>query len=503
MSPLGSPWRIFLGRLSLASALSLSALCALGALGAPEARAELPAPRLWLAPTTHDGSTSGQQLSKSVLSSVKEYLAKNKRFVVEDGKAPKPRSAEDPRVGQAESYKHTAIESFRQGKLEEARETLVTSINLFKSAIASLGDIKSLYQALTYLAAINLALEYDGDAKDTFRDLAAILPADYEWNSDIPEAVKKGVEKERKTLGKKKTGGLSITTEPSGAMVRVDGVERCKSPCEVKGLLPRAHYIQVEKEGAGKAGGVLNVKAGFLHEMRYTLALTPIIERAEPVSSEQLRRLNDPFARGDLGHDLRAALEEISNEQEVQGVLLSHLVTTDREMTLFTYLYVLSQQRLFAVTPERFRPNLSGVKIAAMKLVMDMEKLVPAYPEDRVVGDAHEPFTLALAAAKAQAAGEPVAVVKPLTPFTAPTTAAPPKVNLDGEFGPNNLPPPSNPSLLPSPTVKDEPRDNGRAWYASPWLWTGVGVVVLGAAGTAGYLMLDNQEKTFTSEVAW
>lgn len=498
MSCLGSQWRKF-------STLALALAPALSALSAAPAGAELPAPRLWLAPTTHDGSTLGQQLSKSVLSSVKEYIAKNKRFLVEDGKAPKPRTADDPRVGQAESYKHTAIEAFRAGKMEEARETLVTSINLYKAAIASLSSIKSLYQALTYLAAANLALEYDGDAKDVFRDLAAVLPDDFEWSDDITEAIKQGVAKERKSLAKKKTGGLSITTEPSGATVRIDGVERCKSPCEVKELLPRAHYIQVEKEGAGKAGGVLTVKAGFLHEMRYTLALTPIIERAEPVSSEQLRRLNEPFARGEFGTELRGVLEEISTEQEVQGVLLSHLVTTEREMTLFAYLYILNQQRVFAVTPERFRPNLSGVKIAAMKVVMDMEKIVPAYPEDRVVGESHEPFKVALAAAKVQAAGEPVAAVKPLTPFVAPTGAPPPKVNLNGEFGPNNLPPPSNPALLPSPEIKGSPKDSEGAWYTSPWLWTGVGAVVLGAVGTAGYIMYNNQSeyKTFTSEVAW
>ena len=100
----------------------------------------------------------------------------------------------------------------------------VTSIKGFQKSVASIRDMKSVFQALYYAAAVSLKLEYDDDANDYFRQLAAIAP-EGDFEVDVSDKVRKKYEKERRKLLKKKTGAISVETPPPGGMVSVDGVE--------------------------------------------------------------------------------------------------------------------------------------------------------------------------------------------------------------------------------------------------------------------------------------
>lgn len=464
----------------------------------PLAFADLPAPRIWLAPTTHDGSTKALQLSARVHTSLKKYLRKTKRFRVEDGKVPKvARAKSDGRVAKAESYKYTAIQAFRNGQYEKAEETLKVSLKLYQDAVASVRELDALYQVLIYLGATYTMLDYGGDAKDFYWQLAALVPEDYQLPKDIPEKAVKAYEKERKRLYKKKKGALTIDSVPPGVQVKVNGVDRCVTPCEVTALPRGTHYVQLSKEGAGKAGSLAKVKAGYATPLKYTLSEAPVVQKAEPVTPEQLKRINDQVSAGKLGQELRAIADEVGSEQEVQGVLMSHLLDQGGELKLFLYVYAVDEKTTYWVTPQAMRASLSSAQVTAMKSVSDMEEIFTHFPTERQVDGEHAPFTEALAKSKLVAAGVKVGAAgpKPIKPFTGspkPTTT-------------NALPPPSNPALLPPPPAPEEEEDATGAWYTSTWLWASVGVVALGAAGTAGYFMIENQNKVknFNGEVVW
>jgi len=487
MSSLRSTGQIFV-------ALSVS----LALITPPKAFADLPAPRIWLAPTTHDGSTKALQLSARVHTSLKKYLRKTKRFRVEDGKMPKvARRATDGRVAKAESYKYTAIQAFRAGKYEEAEETLKVSLKLYQDAVASVRELDALYQVLIYLGATYTMLDYGGDAKDFYRQLAAVVPGDYKLPSDIPPKAVKAYEKERKRLLKKKKGALTIESEPAGAQVKVNGVERGVSPCEVRDLPRGTHYVQLVKEGAGKAGSLAKVKAGYATPLKYSLREGPIVQKAEPVTPEQLKRINDQISAGKIGQELRAIADEVGGEQEVQGVLVSHLLDQGGELKLFLYVYVVDEKTTFWLTPQAMRASLSSAQVTAMKSVSDLEEIFPRFPVERQVDGEHAPFTEALKKSKLVAAGVKVSTgPKPIA--TLPTKAPAKRAG-------STLPPPSNPALLPPPPAPEEDEDDAGAWYTSTWLWASVGVVALGAAGVGGYYMIENQNKVknFNGEVVW
>lgn len=464
----------------------------------PQAFAELPAPRVWLAPTTHDGSTKALQLSARVHTSLKQYLRKTKRFQVEDGKVPKTsKSKVDDRVTKAESYKYSAIQAFRAGKYEEVEETLKVSLKLYQDAIASVRELDALYQVLIYLGATYTMLDYGGDAKDFYQQLSAIVADDYKMPSDIPGKALEAYQKERTRLYKKKKGALSIESDPPGAKVKVNGIDRCETPCDVTDLARGTHYVQLFKEEVGKAGSLAKVKAGYATPLKYTLSKAPIVQKTEPVSPEQLKTLNDLIAAGNIGQEFRAIADEIGTEQEVQAILVSHLLDQGEELKIFIYLYAVDQKTTFWVTPQAMRASLSQAQVIAMKSVSDLENIFPRFPDERKIDGEHPPFTEALKQSKLVAAGVKVAATTP-TPIK-PFTAKPAPVQT------NALPPPSNPALLPPPPPPEKEEDDSGAWYTSTWLWTSVGVVALGAVGTAGYFMIENQNKVknFSGDVVW
>ena len=109
--------------------------------------AQAKAPRTFVITTVTDGRQESDQLSKRLDGSLREYLKRSVRVDLVDGKA-KRRGSTDTVLMEAESTKVSAIDLFNAGKNEEALEGFVTAIKGFQKSVASIRDMKSVYQAL-------------------------------------------------------------------------------------------------------------------------------------------------------------------------------------------------------------------------------------------------------------------------------------------------------------------------------------------------------------------
>lgn len=67
-------------------------------------------------------------------------------------------------------------------------------------------------------------------------------------------------------------GKLSLDSEPSGARVRLDGVERCTTPCQLDGLAPGKHLAQFDMSGYVSLTRVVDVGEGEAPPIKATLA---------------------------------------------------------------------------------------------------------------------------------------------------------------------------------------------------------------------------------------
>ena len=495
----------------------------------------LPLPRVFVVPPSGDGQKQTEQIGKRLTSSLKEYLKKSKRLKLEDGKA-KRRASKDGKLMEAESLKVSSIDLYKAGKFNEAQTGLVSSISGFQKSVASIRDMKSVYQALYYAAAASLALEYDDDAKDYFRQLAAIAPeGDFEVQVDAK--VKKKYLRERKRLLKKKKGALSIETTPAGAKVWVNGIERCVSPCEVKDLPRGKHYIWVEKVGVGKAGSVKKVKAGWSSPVKYNLVAPKKSKSNELVPKELLDQLQAKLSEGKVDGQLKETLDQIAEDQEVGYTVFMYILTEKRNVKLFSFVYDFNEKRAVAIDPYYFKTNFSATRITAMKMVKKVEALVKVFPEDKNIDGLYPPLVDALAKAKGKkdvvvASTSNIATTPPVPPVTPVPPIIPPKANVKTKAEvakvdtksktevpkTNPLTPPKvkdfkappkekakSTILLPPPKAPLTKKDDDGGVLKSPWFWTGVSTLLVAGTVTGTYLLLDssNEQKNYQSKVVW
>ena len=392
--------------------------------------------------------------------------------------------------------------------------------------------MKSIYQTLYYAAATSMALEYDDDAKDYLRQLAAIAP-EGDFEVQVPKKVIKKYNKERKRLLRKKRGAVLIETTPPGAKVWVNGEEKCVSPCEVKDLPRGLHYIWAKKEGVGKAGSVSKVKAGWSSPVKYDLAPAKRAKSTSPVPAENLIEINKRLDQGQVDRQLKEYLDVIGEEQEVTYTAFLYLISKKRKVQLFSFLYDYNEKRTVAIKTFEFRANFSATRITAMKLVKEIETLIKSFPEDQNLDGSYPPLLAAIEASK-QTTAVAVAPVPPIAPpVAAPPPITPPKpavapstqsVSPTQEVKPPapkpspkalqpppvesfKAPPKTNvpPRLLPPPVPPKPTSDDDDGVLASPWFWTGVSVAIVGGVATGAYLLLDlsPENQSYQSRVEW
>ena len=485
-----------------------------------------PLPKVFVLTPQTDTQTQSAQIGKRLVSSLKEYLKKSKRLQLEDGKM-KQRESKDTKLMEAESLKVSSIDLFKEGKFEEARAGFVSSLKGFQKSVASIRDMKSVYQTLYYAAAACLALEYDDDAKDFLRQLAAIAP-NGDFETQVSAKVKKKYKRERKRLLRKKKGALAIETSPAGAKVWVNGEERCTSPCEVKELTRGKHYVWVEKTGIGKAGQVTKVKAGWSTPLKFNLVASKKSKSTELVPKTLMTKIEASLADAKIDGQLKEYLDQIAEDQEVGYVTFMYLLSKKRNVQLFSFMYDSNEKKAVAIKPFKFRANFSATRITAMKLVKEIERLVKSFPEDKYVDGIYQPLLAAIkeqANSKVAVVAPPVPAVTPVPPVAptlpkaktetpskpepktpiakAPKTKTKPPV-LSKTTKDFKAPPKTNSLLAPPPIVRKED-DQRSGILASPWFWTGVSVALVAGATTGAVLLLDSSSDTqnFQSRVEW
>jgi hypothetical protein len=496
-----------------------------------------PKPKVFVVPALHDGQKSSIQIAKKLNSSLRDYLKRNKKLSLADGKA-KRRDAQNEQLMEAESLKVSAIDLYLEGKHEKALEGFISSLKGFQRNIAAIRDMKSVFQTLYYAAATCIELEYDADAKDYLRQLATISP-EGDFEVKVPAKIKKKYLKERKKILKKKPGAISVETIPLGVKVWVNGKEVCESPCEVKGLPRGRHYVWAKKPGVGHAGRMVKVKGGKSASVKLNLSPKKKTKPVDPVTPDMFKVMVGRLGEGQVDGVLKEQLDQIAEEQQVDYVIFMYMMMMKRQAHLFSFLYNVNSKLAVSSTPKKFRLNFSATRVAAMAAVRELDKLIQRFPEDKNIDGDYQPIIdmITKKAAKNEKVGtgpappplpvkatsptspKPVASTPPKTTNKPSATKAPratPKPSIAKTTPrlvpstPKDLvaPPPSTSSLLPPPSSGQTHEEGDReGLLSSPWFWTGVSAVVIGGAALGTYFALDSSSdqtlQRFQSRVVW
>ena len=455
-------------------------------------------PRVWVAPTSHDGSAVARLSARKFDQEFRQRLATSRRVeMIQEEQERRIRAGQpDPRLVKAEAYKHSAIEAFRAENYDESWRLLEASIELFKASVASLQVVDALFHAYALQMQVALAREYDEDARIIARQLIAIMPPDTELPDFISEDTKRKIARQRRRIRRKRPGSLEVTTTPPGAELLADGRVVCpETPCTVNDLIRGEHFLQARHPESGIAGAVVPVKGGWSREVALTLEQEILLNASQPVPVALQSRLATESGAGRLGQEFRATAEEIAVQQDANFVLTPILVRAGSQLLMTAFLYNASSKQTIAFEESRFSQSISAVQMQAFNLIPKVEEAVNAFPADRALDEEFSPLIAVLR-------GAPVAAPSPpRPPAPTPVASAPPPRELIQQTPPADL---ASPPADRGGDVAAAPSDN---FYQKWWFWGSVGGVVVTGAIVAALLATqsdsDGTVKTYSSEVLW
>jgi hypothetical protein len=460
-----------------------AALAAVLATFSGPAAAQTGGPRVWLAPLRTDDAPGAGLLSEKFDEASRRQLADGHKvdLVGPAGKEVKVTAGEaDPRVAQAETMRSAGKEAFAQKQFPQALERFRGALGLYEEAIASVNRVDAITDTLLWLGAASQAQQYDDDARDFFKRAAAIDPA-VEAPEGFPADAKALLDETREKEKKKKGGELQVVTTPPGAVVRVDGVEKGKSPITVKDLARGEHYVQASLPDAGLAGQKVRVKGGRAEKVDLKLSTDVGPPPSEPADPANVTALVALAAAGDVGPKFRDNAEAIAGKTHAKYIVVGHITTRGNSFVLKPFLYGVDEKQTAALDELNFAPDLASVFVQAANFARAIEVAVTQFPGDKVV------------------VGGIVAATPPPAPVDEPPPAAKP------------LPPPPMEPLPPAiAQVRPPPpahEDDGDAWYKQWWFWTIAGAAVIGGTAYGGYVLLQDDggghKGTFDATVRW
>lgn len=169
-------------------------------------------------------------------------LAEDERLVLVDTAGhPLGPVGERQDLARVDALRKEGVDLLLRQRYDAARERLEQAVLLFESQLLATADHTLLHDSLLAQAEALAAGGQRQQAKTVLRRLAALKPTLVPTPRTHPRAFVDLWEEASRSLGA--PGRLSITTDPPGAELFVDGVRAGKSPLELKGVLPGTHAV--------------------------------------------------------------------------------------------------------------------------------------------------------------------------------------------------------------------------------------------------------------------
>jgi len=342
--------------------------------------------------------------------------------------------------------------------------------------------------------------------------------------------------KVKKKLLRKKRGRLRITTVPKGALIKIDGEERGRSPLTVSKLVRGYHYVQASHDEAGLAAAVVKTSSSRrAKKLKLTLSQDVGPKAPGKASPEDEKLLLEAVQANRLDSSFRLKAEEVGKTTDCRYVVVGSIGAEGNGFVLNGFIYGVKEQTVIALDRFQFRADLASAMIQAARFATEVEKAVNAFPMEKALSGGvfvegadpvpapapvpastpaptiAPPVAPPVAEVKPAPKPEPVAKPKPkpkprppvaratVAPDGTKTLSRPPVSNSDAEREGRRLAQPT-----PGPLTGPAAAYYSRKWHQEWWFWTAAGVAVAGA-GLGGYFLLkeDAPSNEFKVQLRW
>jgi hypothetical protein len=469
---------------------------------------------------------------------------------VQGPKAPEAAQAPKAEVKIDAAAIKKAVGAARTGASEVKAQNFDKAVKILKDAIGVLeANAEYLDEYATLVDAyINLSVAYlasgEEDACDEMISRAVRLePARQLDPKEYVPLYIRMFHARRTAMWKQPRGSLIVTTSPAGAAIVFDGKQVGATPAVLKEIFKGEHYLKVEKAGEPARYKRVAIVGGAQAEAKFE-GPSQGLGGAEGAVAQAVKS-------NKLDQAMRAQIAAAGQKAGADYVVLGGVTRADTVYQVNSYLMKVKTQEMTPLVTLFFDLDLLGASIEVYKMVEEIAKRVETFPEplrqqvvlvvpgimkaderpaEIVIGPVGAaPALPAMAEVPEEPAPAPAPAPAPVVAAPAPVPAQPapaaPAPAQPAKPAPAPAPvaaQPTPPPAQPAPAAKAPPpslqpkQDTGslglsregrklsgqqqidpsivivehpKRWYENPWIWTAVGVVLVGAGiGTYFYI---------------
>ena len=341
----------------LSLALGLAALAAPG--GAAAQVVNQVRTQVFLAPADPGSAPMANRLEGMVASSLNDDV----RFRLVDLQAilrvPEVRDLAGERM-RARGHMERGISLFEKSKHKEAVAEFKKAVAIYDANAGWIHQIPEYQTTLGYLAAAQTLGDSAKEGRATYRQLI-FLDDFYEVDQNRFEpSLQQVLEKERDALAGAPVGNLTLTSEPTGARVYLDGQHRGYTPLNLDMVQVGTHVVRFEARGAGPWGKVLTVGTREL-KVHAPLALTP---DSKDLSSAVA------IAAGEMGGSAPGpTMLKIAKECDLTWAVYGTVFHSKGRVTINAWVIDASTRQLIVAQREAFSDNEAAL-VQTMRVFM-------------------------------------------------------------------------------------------------------------------------------------
>lgn len=378
-------------------------------------------------------------------------------------------------------------------RFEDAAKSLSQALDYLETNMVDVTDWSMVEDSLFRLSIAYQHIGNEAESAEMLRRLLAYNP-DFTYASDeeLPETYAESFTAAVKRLKKRGNGSLDTSSVEAGAEIWVDGKVRGATPMSIEDLGAGTHFVVLRKEGAAY-GSLVTVEA----KKATTLSAT-LVSKDSGGSPETA--LSTSLATGEIGDNVRFAARDLASRSAAGFVVDAVIIPVDEGFAVQAILYNTEAKTLRILEPSIFDKELLSINVDGYKL---SKKVIDAI-FDPALGTLVE-----------------TAVVVGPNDFNKTEAVAPviENVTVENNTDTVDVNPDVTPDITPIDTTTDDTVVSNSnddelikgfpvtedQWYENPWLWTGVGVGVAGAAILTVVLMSDSGADVtgFNATIEW
>ncbi len=401
------------------------------------------------------------------------------------------------------------IEDIKAQEFEKAIKPLKDGIQILEKNILYLEDMNILTDAYIALSVAYFATGMEDEGEVYIRKCVRLDPYKEISPEQYPPLYLRIYDGIRKQTFQMPRGLIRVTTNPSGATIFVDGKQVGTTPALLKEALKGEHYIRIDRAGEPSVYKTVNVIPN------QTVEINIDFSGEDEGGSGPEYTAASSLKNNRIDSGTREALVQVANKSQADFVLFGGIIKVENNYQINSFFMKVKTTEIVQTMSLTIDIDMLGASIEIYKLVEELNKKIESYPEsikqsvillypgimkktekaqEIVIGPVGTPQPLYIGPAKEE---EP-AVSK--TPKEEPKreekkSAVVADVKKTGDTTGGGI------DIGKGRTLKQKGQIDSSVvivekpvrWYESPWFWTAVGVVVVGA-GVGTYLYISNIE---------